>query len=110
MSQPRFDNDPRGLAREVVEIPSQIWGATLAPTPAMIINISPHGCMVRCDEMVPMGEHLTLDFPLLGALRGLVIWSLGARMGVEFETPISLEAYLNLLDTIQDRSSGHPKF
>lgn len=101
MSYPQFDHDARGATREIVEIASQLWGPTLAPTPAMIINISPHGCLIRCDEMVPMGEHLTLDFPVLGAMRGLVIWSLGIRMGIEFETPIDLETYLALLDAMQ---------
>lgn len=101
MSPVQSNHEGRRSARESVVVPSQIWSATIVPMPALIVNISPHGCMVRCNQVVPTGEHLTIDIPSVGALRGLVIWSLGERIGIEFATPIGLEAYLTMLDTMQ---------
>jgi hypothetical protein len=101
MSPVQSHHEGRRSARESVVVPSQIWSATIVPMPALIVNISPHGCMVRCNQVVPTGEHLTIDIPSVGALRGIVIWSLGERIGIEFAVPIGLDAYLNMLDGIQ---------
>lgn len=101
MPQSPSEHEARRSPRETVDRLSRVWGASLAPTPALIVNISPHGCMLRCDQTVPMGEHLTVDIPAVGPLRGTVIWSLGARLGIEFEAPIMLETYLAMLDTLE---------
>jgi len=108
MPQPQFHDETRRSQREQVDIQSQIWGATIAPTPARIVNISPQGCMIRCDEMVPMGEHLTVDVPQLGALRGTVIWSLSARIGVQFDMAIEVDTYLELLDSLDGAPDSPP--
>lgn len=110
MPQSQFHHETRGSQREQVDIHSQIWGATIAPTPARIVNISPQGCMIRCDEMVPMGEHLTVDVPQLGALRGTVIWSLSARIGVQFDSPIEVDSYLDLLDSLHSAPNSPTLF
>ena len=106
MPQSQFDNETRGASREQTDIQSQIWGATLAPTPARVVNISPQGCMLRCDEMMAMGEHLTLDLPRLGAMRATVMWSLSGRLGVQFDTPIETDSYLELLDSLENAPDG----
>ncbi len=64
--------------------------------------------MIRCDEMVPIGEHLTVDVPELGALRGTVIWSLSAQIGVQFDTAIEIDSYLDLLDTMDSPPNSPP--
>ncbi|MBT2187702.1 PilZ domain-containing protein [Sphingobium nicotianae] len=87
----------RRAPRESVDYPSRIRGRRLAPTTALIVNISPYGCMVRCDRIMPIGTMLEVDLPGMASRRGTVIWSLGARMGLEFETGISVESYLALL-------------
>lgn len=105
MPQSHYDDDMRGSRRENVDIQSQIWGATLAPTPARIVNLSPQGCLIRCDEMMSMGEHLTIDVPQLGALRSTVMWSLSGRVGVQFDLPLDVDTYLGLLDSLEEAPS-----
>lgn len=106
MPQSHFDAEARGSPREQTDIQSQIWGSTLAPTPARIVNMSPQGCMIRCDEMLAMGEPLTLELPRLGAMRATVMWSLSGRMGVQFDSAIPVVAYLELLDSLENPSDG----
>ncbi|HWJ71252.1 MAG TPA: PilZ domain-containing protein [Sphingobium sp.] len=106
MPQSQFDTETRGAPREQIDIQSQIWGATLSPTPARIVNISPQGCMLRCDAMMAMGDHLSLDLPQLGAMRATVMWSLSGRLGVQFETPIDVDNYLELLDSLGSPPEG----
>ncbi len=106
MAHSPSEKEARRSPRETVDRLSRVWGPGLAPIPALIVNISPHGCMLRCDQTLSMGEHLTVDIPAVGALRGIVIWSLGARLGIEFEAPIALESYLAMLDTLETAGDG----
>lgn len=89
--------DSRRAPREAIDCPSRFWFAALPPADALIVNVSPHGCMVRSDSSVPIGARVTVDVPGVGDLRGQVIWALGARFGVEFEETIELEPYLGML-------------
>jgi hypothetical protein len=98
----------RRIPREAVDCQSRISGATMPPSTALIVNISPHGCMVRCDQAVSIGEGVTVDMPGLGSLRGFVIWSLGKRIGIEFETMISLETYLMMLALMKSSQDNMP--
>jgi len=89
--------DSRRYERDAVECQTQIWGTTLPPSPVTLVNISPSGCMLRCDQLVSIGESLTIALPTGSTLRGRAIWSGGARIGVEFDTPISEDEYRPLL-------------
>jgi len=97
MSLAYSTHEARRTPREAVDCQSLIWSPTLPPSPALIVNISPHGCMVRSDRSVPIGGLLTVDVPEIGALRGMVIWSLGTRLGMEFEEAIELDLYVRML-------------
>ncbi|WP_414693057.1 hypothetical protein [Pelagibacterium sp.] len=55
---------------------------------------------------MPMGEHLTLELPQLGAMRATVMWSLSGRLGVQFDTPITVDNYLDLLDSLESTPEG----
>lgn len=101
-------DDFRRTERDDVEYQVQIWGATLPPSPALIINISPSGCMLRCDQMVSIGESLSLDVPSIGTLRGMVIWTVGARIGVEFDVAMPQKLYEQTLTQMKAPSSPPP--
>ena len=100
-------DDFRRTERDDVEYQVQIWGATLPPSSALITNISPSGCMLRCDQMVSIGESLSLDVPCIGSLRGMVIWSAGARIGVEFDAAMPLAVYEQALAQMKAPSTNH---
>lgn len=101
-----FNAESRREPREAVDFRARIWGSTCKPSPALLVNISPHGCMVRSDQIVPIGEKLTVHLPGIGNMQGIVIWSLGARIGIEFEAGLALESYLGMLTTMQDDVVG----
>ncbi|MCW2391086.1 hypothetical protein M2336_002924 [Sphingobium sp. B1D7B] len=99
-------DEPRRYERDAVESPVQIWGGTLPPSPATLINISPSGCMIRCDQLVSIGESLTIDVPQIGMLRGRAIWANSARLGVEFESAIADKEYDIML--LRLKGPDHP--
>ena len=96
--------DQRRAPREAVDVRSLIWGGRLAPSPALIVNISPYGCMVRTDERVKIGQSLTVDMPGVGSLNGQVIWTLDARIGIEFDEMIPLDDYLAMMSQMTENA------
>ncbi|HWK36910.1 PilZ domain-containing protein [Sphingomonas sp.] len=68
--------------------------------PLLIVNISPHGMMARCDIDLAVGESLRLPLPLVGSIAGEVRWALGGRIGAQFARPIPLAAYYDLLASL----------
>ncbi len=98
--------ESRRAPRETVDCQTHIQGALCPPTDALIVNFSPYGCMIRCDRFVPIGSKLTMDMPGMGTSRVTVIWSLGSRLGLEFETCISLDHYLAMLPLMKASYDG----
>ncbi len=97
MSLARLPEEERRAPREMVDCEARVWTAALPPAPARLVNVSPYGCMIRCGHSIPIGDRIAIDLAEHGSLRGHVIWSLGARTGIEFHRPITVEAYLELL-------------
>lgn len=106
MSLPSTEYEPRRAVRETLACPARIWGFTMPPSDVVVVNLSANGCMLQSDMPASIGESLTLELPDLGSLRGVVIWSTGARIGLEFEALIPQDAYLPFLERHQDRSEG----
>jgi hypothetical protein len=55
-----------------------------------VCDVSQCGFMAECADAVPIGSHVTLDVPGVGAVRAQVRWQLGSKMGGMFLDPISL--------------------
>jgi hypothetical protein len=104
MSLARSTNDPRRIPRETVDCPIRIWGATLAPMAATLVNLSPQGCMVRCDQMVSTGETLTIDIPAGATLRGRVVWARDGRIGMALDMPLLVDDFLDMLHEVEARA------
>jgi|KBSSwiS6_1023812.scaffolds.fasta_scaffold02178_3 hypothetical protein len=68
---------------------------------AIVVDISPLGCMVRCDAAAGQGMTLAVDLPGLGNVAGTVAWSIMGRIGVEFANPIAESLYEPLLEALQ---------
>lgn len=60
---------------------------------AIVVNISPLGCMIRCDAPAQQAMPLTVDLPGMGSVAGTVSWSVMGRIGVEFVSPIDESLY-----------------
>jgi len=105
MSLDPTPHEMRRAPREEVEYPSRLTGAAFTALDTLILNISPHGCLAHCAEDVAIGERVTLELPVVGATRGIVIWSLGARIGIEFDMILPLETYFELVVAMARRES-----
>lgn len=90
----------RRAPREEVCYRCQIGGQTLSPTTALIVNISPYGCMIRCNKDVQSGTALRFTLPVIGACEGQIVWAIGGRLGFEFKSPLPLDPYLAMLAEI----------
>jgi hypothetical protein len=69
----------------------------------LVVNISPHGMMARCDTCFDPGERIRVTFPGVGVKTAEVRWSLGGRIGCQFDTAIDLASYYELLTLIVQR-------
>jgi hypothetical protein len=63
----------------------------------LIVNISPHGFMARCESDIAAEDVLRVVLPGVGTLPARVRWSLGGRIGCQFDRPVSLAHYYELL-------------
>jgi hypothetical protein len=89
--------DDRSVDRDAVH--HRARGATLdgRPLPLLIVNISPHGLMARCEAPLDVGEAVRITLPLVGQIVAEVRWALGGRIGCQFRLPIPLADYYGLI-------------
>ena len=63
----------------------------------LVVNVSPHGFMARCEASVADGDAMRITLPGIGTVPAVVRWALGGRIGCEFSRPIGLGNYYELL-------------
>ncbi|MBO9622871.1 MAG: PilZ domain-containing protein [Sphingomonas sp.] len=90
-------SDPRRVEREDVHYRARAQAADGKPLALLIVNISPHGLMARCDQELQAGDRIRVTLPAVGTIAAEVRWSLGGRLGCEFEKLVELAAYYDLL-------------
>jgi hypothetical protein len=61
------------------------------------VNISADGLLMRCESGLEPGDLVVFRLPIVGRTEGRVIWSLGGKTGVQFETTIAATDYLPML-------------
>ncbi|MCU6452802.1 PilZ domain-containing protein [Sphingomonas sp. A2-49] len=61
--------------------------------PVLIVNLSPHGLMIRSDMAVDVGATLRVQLPVVGEVRAIVRWALGGRIGCQLDTPVPAGSY-----------------
>jgi hypothetical protein len=59
----------------------------------LIVNLSPHGLMIRSDMAVEVGATLRVQLPVAGEMRATVRWALGGRIGCQLEQPVPPGSY-----------------
>lgn len=92
--------DIRRELREDVHFRVRGFGPDARQHTLLIVNISPHGMMARCEEGFETGERIHIQFPCAGVTVAEVRWSLGGRIGCQFETAIDLASYYELIATM----------
>ncbi len=74
--------------------------ATLADqrsVPVTVVNLSPGGMMARAEVDIAVGEWVKVQLPVVGMVTAAVRWSLGGRIGCQFDRPIDARRYGQLL-------------
>jgi hypothetical protein len=55
-----------------------------------IRRLSTGGAMVECEEPIEEGTDVRFSCAVTGEVVGVVAWTIGARVGIVFERPVSL--------------------
>ena len=89
--------DDRQEMRDDVHYRARAFGPDARQLTFLIVNISPHGLMARCDTPFETGDRLRIVLPVAGAVTGEIRWSLGGRLGCQFDPAIDLATYYELI-------------
>jgi len=91
------DSDRRTTDRDEVHFRARAFGPDAQPRTLLIVNISPHGLMARCEHEFAEGARLRVMLPVVGAVPAEIRWALGGRIGVSFDSAVDLASYYELL-------------
>lgn len=97
--------DHRREGREEVHHRARAFGPDARAVQLLIVNVSPHGMMARCEREYAVGDRLRITLPVLGVVVAEVRWCLGGRLGCQFEPAMDLASYYELLAMLM--KSGH---
>jgi hypothetical protein len=89
--------DVRREEREEVHYRGRAFGPDARQLNFLIVNISAHGLMARCDSELKTGDRIRVVLPIAGSVVAEVRWSLGGRIGCQFERAIDLASYYELI-------------
>jgi hypothetical protein len=92
--------DSREAPREEVFYRTRAVRPGGASLPLQIVNISASGLMARTDGAMIVGEAFRVRLPIIGDVGATVRWSLGGRIGGQFDRMIELAPYLELLGAL----------
>jgi hypothetical protein len=93
-------SDVRREERDEVHFRARAFGPDAQPLNLLIVNISPHGLMARCETEYPIGSRVRVNLPLIGVVVAEIRWSLGGRIGCQFDQAIDLASYYELLASV----------
>jgi len=89
--------DGRQEEREDVHFRAKAFGPDARQLNLVIVNVSPHGMMARCERELQVGDRIRVTFPVVGVVAADVRWSLGGRIGCQFDPLIDLAGYYELI-------------
>lgn len=92
--------DVRREPRDGVYYRARAFGPDARELKLLIVNLSRGGLMARCDPSFARGDRIRISLPIVGALAAEVRWALGGRIGCQFDTPIDIASYYELLSQI----------
>jgi hypothetical protein len=96
-------DDRRGIERDEVHYRARAFGPDAQPVTLLIVNISPHGLMARCEASFDEGDRLRVMLPVVGVAAAEIRWCLGGRLGASFDTAIDLANYYELIAQLMKR-------
>lgn len=91
--------DGRRETREEVHFHARAFDGDGQPVTLLVVNLSQHGLMARCNEDHSVGERMRIMLPQLGTVASEVRWALGGRVGIQFDRALEPASYYILLST-----------
>ncbi len=70
--------------------------------PITIVNLSPHGLMIRSDAPVSAGEWIKVTVPVVGEVHAAIRWALGGRIGCQLDRAIPADIYYAVLAAMRE--------
>lgn len=89
--------DNRREDREEVHYRARAADQAGQPLQLLVVNLSPHGLMARCDREFATGDRVRITLPGIGAIIVEIRWCLGGRFGGQFDRPIDRAHYYELV-------------
>jgi hypothetical protein len=86
--------------RDDVHYRARAFGPDARQITLLIVNISPHGLMARCDREFEIGDRIRINLPIAGTVAAEVRWSLGGRVGCQFDSAVDLASYYDLISAL----------
>lgn len=99
MGSPAF-SEIRREERDNVHYRARAFGPDARQLTLLIVNISPHGLMARCDTQFEIGQRIRVTLPAVGVVVAEVRWSLGGRLGCQFDPAMDLASYYDMLAVV----------
>ncbi len=90
-------SDVRREDRDEVHYRVKAFGPDARQLSLLIVNASPHGLMARCERCFEIGDRIRMTLPVVGVIAAEVRWSLGGRIGCQFDQAIDLASYYDLI-------------
>jgi hypothetical protein len=103
MDARRVMADERLELRDEVDFRAPAFGPDARALPLLIVNLSPHGLMARCEASLREGDRIRVTLPVIGAIAAEVRWSLGGRLGCRFDDGLDRASYYELLSAVLRR-------
>ena len=97
LGTPALADDRRLVERDEVHYRARAFGPDAQPVTLLIVNISPHGLMARCEKPFAEGDRMRVTLPAVGVVAAEIRWSLGGRLGASFDIAIDLAGYYELI-------------
>ena len=75
--------EERAEPRDEVLYRARIVLADRRVASGVVVNVSPHGLMIRTEAVIAAGEWIRVQLPVAGEVHAAVRWALGGRLGCE---------------------------
>ena len=95
-----MNHDPRRSARVGLSAEITLRRAGQNRYRVKILDASPLGCKAEFVERPKLDEHVWVKFEGLEALEAMVCWVRGLEVGLEFERPIHLAVFEELVSKL----------
>ena len=89
--------ESRSQVRDEVLFRARAFGPDAKQLSLLLVNLSSAGLMARADLRYTVGERLRVSLPVVGVVAAEIRSALGGRIGCEFDPPIPLADYYDVL-------------